>query len=475
MPDSSVSLKDRLLSSFPQGGLVQRIAERLHRAGGRALVVGGAVRDALLGLPVKDMDLEVYGMTPEELQDALAPDVTLDLVGASFGVFKVRHADIDIALPRRENKIGSGHRGFLVRPTPDLSIAEAAARRDITINAIQADPLTGEVIDPWNGRQDLADGIIRHVSDHFSEDALRVLRVMQFSARFDFDVAPETVAFCRTMRQEELPQERLAMEWEKLLLKGVTPSRGLRFLQDCGWLRYYPELAALVGCPQHPAWHPEGDVWTHTLLALDHVVSRRSGQPDDDLVLALAVLCHDFGKPATTVAQSDGRLTSYNHEVIGEDRARSFITRIWRQIDLPGKVLPLIRCHMRPIAMVLNQASDKAYRRLAVDAGRLDLLAKLVECDILATLPADPDQALAPIRAFAERAHALDVAHQPPEPLIRGRDLLARGLTPGPHLGKILQACYEAQLDGDFSDLAQGLAWLDQHPELLELPDDDTR
>lgn len=290
---------------------------------------------------------------------------------------------------------------------------------------------------------------------------------MQFSARLDFAVAPETVAACQAMTQDDLPRERLAMEWEKLLLQGVKISRGLQFLRQCHWLRFYPELADLVDCPQHPAWHPEGDVWTHTLLALDQVACRRTGDREDDLVLALAVLCHDFGKPATTASQPDGRLTSHCHDVRGEHLARTFIRRIWNQTDLPGKVTPLVACHMRPLAMMLGQATDKAFRRLAVEAKRLDLLAKLVECDIMATLPPDPAQALAAIRDFADRARALDVT-RPPPPLLLGRHLLARGLQAGPRLGQVLRACYEAQLSGDFNTTAEALDWLDQHLQQLQ-------
>ena len=273
-------------SNFPPA--VLQIARLLRNAGGRAFLVGGCVRDTLMDRPCKDFDLEIYGLSAEGVRSALLGSFELDLVGASFGVMKVHHHPVDLALPRRENKIGAGHRGFLVETCPDLSFAEAAARRDFTINAIMLDPLTGEFLDPWNGRSDLKQGILRHVSEHFSEDPLRVLRGMQFSARFGFRFAPETVRLCETLSQNELAGERIGSEWEKLFRKGVTPSRGLEFLKQCRWIRFYPELDAL----------PESR-WSRTLTRVDRAAAFRSGDDasDDDLVLMTAALLRDCVDP----------------------------------------------------------------------------------------------------------------------------------------------------------------------------------
>ena len=231
---------------------VREIARIAKSLGGRALLVGGCVRDAMLGAETEDFDLEVYGVAPDRLKDALSGPFRLDLVGASFGVIKLHGHDIDVAIPRRETKLGLGHKAFGVEYDPALTVKEAAARRDFTINAIYRDPLTDEVIDPWGGCADLASRTLRHVSDHFREDPLRVLRGMQFVARFDLTPAPETVAVCRTMTPEGLPRERLFEEWAKLLTKGERISAGLEFLRAVGWTRYYPELNALIGCRQDP-------------------------------------------------------------------------------------------------------------------------------------------------------------------------------------------------------------------------------
>jgi len=221
---------------------VREIATLVRAAGGRALLVGGCVRDGLLGRAVSDLDVEVFGIDGEKLRELLSSRFDLDLVGASFGIVKLRHLDVDVALPRRETKLGLGHKAFATDCDPSLSVREAAARRDFTVNAIYRDPLTDETIDPWNGRSDLEHGVLRHVSPHFAEDPLRVLRGMQFVARFSLEPAPETVAICRGMTPEGLPPERLFGEWEKLLVKGVAISRGLSFLRATGWTRYYPEL-----------------------------------------------------------------------------------------------------------------------------------------------------------------------------------------------------------------------------------------
>ena len=451
----------------PELALAREVAALVRSLGGRAWLVGGCVRDALLGRPCHDFDLEVYGVPADRLEAALAARWPLDKVGASFGVVKLRHHDIDIA-PRRENRLGAGHRDFAIAADPDLPPAEAAARRDFTVNAILYDPLACEPLDPWGGVADLRAGVLRHVSPHFAEDPLRVLRGMQFLARLPFlSPAPETVALCATMTQDSLARERLAGEWEKLLLQGVAPSRGLKFLRACGWLRFYPELDALRGVPQDPVFHPEGDVWTHTMLALDAAAAIRGNRPREDaLALGAAALCHDLGKPAATArGAEDGRWHAYDHENLGVPLARGFCLRLWNQPKFADLVARLVALHMRPLPLVFEGAGDRAYRRLAVKAGRLDLLADLVECDVRATTAPGRDPAahgsLRLVRTFRERCAALAIEREPPRPIVQGRDLVARKMKPGPAFGPILEACYEAQLAGEITDPATGAAFLD--------------
>ena len=437
------------------------IARAVRRAGGRAMLVGGCVRDRIIGMPVKDCDMEIYGISPEKLLSVLRGIVEVDSVGMNFGVLKVRHLPIDLSLPRRENRSGRGHRGFAVSVDPVMDFAEASARRDFTVNAIMEDALTGEIVDPHHGREDLRRGILRHVSAAFSEDPLRVLRGMQFIARFRLTPAPETVALCARLTQEELPRERIAAEWEKMLLQGTAVSAGLEFLARCNWVKFYPELDALRDCPQDPRWHPEGSVWTHTLLATDAAAAMRRGTPDD-LVLMLAVLCHDFGKPETTSVTPEGRIVSPGHDTCTAPAER-FITAIWNRRDLPLKVLPLIAGHMHPWQLAAGDSSDRAYRRLAMSAGRLDLLADVAEADVRGIAMSESDRAerLGTIDRFRRRCAELAVADARPEPLLRGRHLLAHGLTPGRAFKPILDRCFDAQLSGEFDDLPGALAYLE--------------
>jgi tRNA nucleotidyltransferase (CCA-adding enzyme) len=437
---------------------LRRITHLVHEAGGRALVVGGSVRDALLGLPVKDLDLEVFGLAPSRLEELLDKTFRIDRVGQSFGVLKLKGLAIDVSIPRRESKHGLGHKGFEIQSDPTLSLEDAASRRDFTVNAMAFDPLTEQLLDPWNGLRDLEAGVLRHVSEKFSEDPLRVLRAMQFAARFDFAVAPETVGLCRTITPEGLVRERVFEEWRKLILRGKKPSRGLEFLRACGWLTDYPELLALIDCPQDPEWHPEGDVWIHTLRVLDAYATERIGDDWEDLVVGLAALCHDLGKPATT-AMTEDRWRSPGHEEAGVEPTRVFLERMTNQEQLFEEIAPLVREHLRPIMLFKADASASAIRRLARRVGRIDRLIRVCRADH-AGRPPLPFDGFPAGAWLLERAAALDVMSSAPTPLILGRHLIELGLRPGPAFKPLLESCFEAQLDGRFGDLAGGLALL---------------
>jgi len=341
-----------------------------------------------------------------------------------------------------------------------MSPREAASRRDFTINAISIDPLTDELLDPYNGAIDLKARRLRHVSDAFSEDPLRVLRGMQFVARFNLEAAPETIALCRELSPEHLPSERLWEEWKKLILKGAHPSKGLLFLQACNWLQYFPEIEALVGCEQDPEWHPEGDVWTHTCHCLDAYARHRIGDAWEDLIVGLAVLCHDMGKAVSSfVDEKTGRIRSPRHDVDGVPIARAFLERLTRQKKIFEEVLPLVEQHMRPLALYRDGAGDTAIRRLAARVKRVDRLTRVAFADKLGRPPIVVDD-------FPEgdwllkKATELAIEDSAPKPILLGRHLVELGIKPGPNFGKILDRAYEAQIEGEFTDEASARSYL---------------
>lgn len=436
------------------------MAELIKDAGGRALLVGGCVRDGFLGIQAKDVDIEVYGLEADAVERTLKKKFRLDTVGRAFGVFIVKGHNIDIALPRRESKTGPRHTDFVVEGDPTMSPKEAASRRDFTVNAISFDPLTHELLDPYDGVADLKARRLRHVSAAFSEDPLRVLRGMQFIARFDLEACPETIALCRELSPEHLPAERLWEEWKKLILKGRQPSKGLQFLKACGWLRYFPELEAMDGCEQSPEWHPEGDVWVHTCHCLDAYARHRIGDDWEDLIVGLAVLCHDMGKPTTSyVDDKTGHIRSPRHDTEGVPIAKAFLERLTRQKKIFDEVLPLVEQHMRPLALYRDGAGDSAIRRLAARVKRVDRLTRVAHADKSGRPPIEMDD-FPEGEWLLNKAAELAVQDNAPSPILLGRHLIAIGVKPGQHFGKILDQCYEAQLDGVFSNVEDGLEYL---------------
>ncbi|MCF7761672.1 MAG: polynucleotide adenylyltransferase [Cephaloticoccus sp.] len=441
---------------------------------GRPRLVGGGVRDWLLGRSSDDFDIEVSGLSFEQLHRVLAPYGATNVIGRSFGVIKLRSHGIeyDFSLPRRESKTGAGHRGFVVQPDPDLSDADAAARRDFTINAIAYDPGSNTIIDPHNGRADLAQGILRHTSKAFVEDPLRVLRGFQLASRYDLKLAPETADLCRSMvdAYPELPVERVWAEWDKWAIKSIKPSRGLTVLEETGWLQHFPEIAALRGTLQDPDWHPEGDVFTHTQHCLDALVllpNWTTVAPLRRRQLMLAVLAHDFGKPATTVkAERKGRerWISPGHESAGGAPTTTFLQRIGAPLELESAVRPLVLHHL---AHHHGQAgfSDSSVRRLArkLIPATIDDLLMVMRADHDGRPPLRSEDSLARMSELETKARALALQDSAPQPLILGRHLIALGHKPGPQFKPTLDAAFEAQLDGAFTDEQDGLHWLNDY------------
>jgi tRNA nucleotidyltransferase (CCA-adding enzyme) len=445
---------------------VIQLAEIIKANGGRAMLVGGCVRDELMGIEPKDWDVEVYGVEPKKLREILDSFGRVDAVGEAFTVYKLG-ADLDVALPRRERKVGRGHRGFVIEGDKDMSFEEAAKRRDFTINAILKDVLTGEIIDLCGGQEDIKNKILRVVSRAtFAEDSLRVLRAAQFAARFEFEIDAETAEICRAIDLTDLPKERIWSEFEKILLKAEKPSIGLQWLYDLGVVaQLFPELESLVGVPQQPEWHPEGDVDVHTLMVADEARKLIDDLPyAKQVAVMLGAVCHDFGKPATTEF-FDGKWRSHAHDVAGVEPTLSFLDRLGiftiNNFDVREQVVQLVRYHLLPGVFYKSPPGDGAFRRLARRV-EPDLLYRVAKAD---SLGRNPEWLLKEKwftseaqEWFIEKVKELQVEQEAPQSILMGRHLIELGLKPAPQFKRIIDAVYEMQLDGKITNLEEAIA-----------------
>lgn len=437
--------------------VARAIARRAAELGGRAYYVGGCVRDDLLGRETKDLDMELHGLTPRQVEailDSLGQRLEM---GASFGIYGLKGCGLDIALPRRERPTGPGHRDFDVSVDPFLGTEQAARRRDFTINALMQDVLTGELIDHFHGQADLRRDILRHVDDHsFPEDPLRVLRLAQFAARFGFSVAPETAALCRRIDLTALPPERVEGELRKALLQAEQPSVFFETLRQIGQLSvWFPELESLIGVPQDPLRHAEGDVWNHTLLVLDCAAALRE-QSTWPYGFLWAALCHDLGKALTT-EEKHGRLHAYGHETAGLPLAESLLGRISGEKRLRAYVLNMVELHMKPNALAGANASLKSTNHLFDRSLAPEDLILLAAADGQGTWGAVPwvdttpwlRQRLAHYRQLMSR------------PQVDGAELIAAGLRPDERFRELLAYAHKLHLAGIPHDdaLKQTLAY----------------
>jgi tRNA nucleotidyltransferase (CCA-adding enzyme) len=444
---------------------ILRLARAVGEAGGRALLVGGCVRDRLLGREVKDWDVEVYGVEPSALRELLGRFGRVNVVGEAFTVYKLGQ-DLDVSLPRRERKTGRGHRAFYIEGDPSMSYEEAARRRDFTVNAVLEDPLDDEIIDPFGGRADMAAKLLRAVApETFVEDSLRVLRAAQFAARFGFEVEEKTIELCRSIDLTDLPAERVWGELEKILLAAARPSVGLQWLDRLNVTpQLFPELDALKGVPQEKDWHPEGSVDVHTRLVCDRARELVDGLDyPRQLTVMLAALCHDFGKPSTTEFV-EGRTRSRGHDEAGVGPTLAFLDRLklftLEGYDVRVQVVALVREHLKPGEFYRKRAevTDGAFRRLARRC-ELELLYRVAKADSLGRnapwVPREKWFDAAAQEWFIARARELSIQHRPPEPILLGRHLLEMGLKPSPLVGEIQRAVYELQLDNHVRTLEE--------------------
>ncbi len=453
----------------------------------RAYLVGGCVRDALWQLPVKDFDIEVYGLESHALAKALSRWGRVDFVGQSFGVLKltVPSGEVyDFSLPRRDSKVAAGHRGFDVAVEPEIDPQEASSRRDFTFNALMYNYRRRELLDFHGGLSDLAQRVLRHVSQAFVEDPLRVLRGMNFAGRFELKAAPETIALCQSIHESfrELAFERVREEWFKWATRSRVPSAGLCFLADTGWIAHFPEIQQMIGVAQDPEWHPEGDVWTHTCHCCDALARLPAWQAADEetrAVLMLAVLLHDSGKPMVTqnaVQEGRTRIVSPGHDNAALPLVESFLARLGAPNTWRERVPRLVQHHMAHLQTITDRAVRRLARRLEPES--IENLFLVISADYggRPPKPATVSEAAAALRT---RAQAMQLNRQAPQPILMGRHLIAWGFAPGKTLGPILEAAFEAQLDGEFHDLNEAKKWFEAHynapaPDLAGPPKSDS-
>lgn len=410
------------------------IARAAHEHDGRALLVGGYVRDELLGLKPKDADLEVYGIEAGVLRQLLRKFGRVDCVGESFRVYKLvwhgrdeggekQRYELDVTLPRRDRKVGEGHRGFEVEGDPNATIEDAARRRDFTINAILRDPLTGAIIDPFGGRADLEAGVLQAVdAAHFGEDSLRVLRACQFAARFAMTVESETVALCRSIDLNDLPRERIWGEWEKLLLKAPTPSVGLHVAQQLGVLQQlFPDIETAL--TRRRDW---------LCQSLDRAADEKAELDyPRQVTLMLATLGSFLGWRGTRCLLESLGLFTLN----GYDVRRQTIV-------VSGE-----RKRIREWFLRRDTITDRDFCFLA---------ARVEPRLVYHLVRARGDSEAA--AWFIEKVRALGVEDGPPPPLLMGRHLLEMGINPGPIIGEITRAVYLMQLSGTVTTLDEAQA-----------------
>lgn len=418
------------------------LAQKVNECGGTAFYVGGYVRDQLLGIENKDIDIEVHGIECEKLEEILDQIGQRMEFGKSFGVYNLKGYDIDIALPRKEVLIGNKHTDFKIDVDPFIGTKKAAERRDFTINALMKNVLTGEIVDHYHGLEDLKNHLIRHINpEKFVEDPLRVLRGAQFASRFEFTIAQDTIELCKTIDLTSLSKERVFGEMNKALLKANKPSIFFEQLKLMNGLDdWFSQLKNLIGVKQNPRYHAEGDVYTHTLMVIDEAAKHRN-QVSYPLGFMISAVVHDFGKAITT-EEIDGVIHSYQHEIKGLPLVQEFIEKLSTDSYLLKYCLNMTKNHMRPLVLANNNSSIKATNKLYDDSLEpLDLI-YLAIADGDGRIKQNDEKEKLPY--LLER---LDIFNEiMSKPYVKGEDLVENGLKPDKSFSEILAYAHKLRL-----------------------------
>lgn len=424
--------------------LSKRLATLVNEKGGTCYYVGGFVRDRLMNKENKDIDIEVHSVSPDTLEgilDTLGRKIT---VGESFGIYSLSGSDIDIAMPRKEEATGKGHRDFSVFVDPFIGTYKAALRRDFTINALMENILTGEIIDHFGGRDDIENKTIRHISDKtFPEDPLRVLRAAQFASRFEFEISDETIKLCKEIDITTLSKERIEGEMKKALLKAEKPSIFFDSLRRMNQLSFwFPELENLIDLEQRHEFHLEGDVWNHTMMVIDEAAKRRE-KVNYPFGFMMAALCHDFGKAVSTKSEN-GVTRSIGHEKAGLPLIKAFLRRITNENRLIKYVLNLCELHMRPNIIASQNSSVKATNKLfdiAAEPKDLIHLACADDKGRICLLPGKNNEEFLFDRLSIYEEYMS-------RPFVQGKDLIEAGLSPDESFSDILAYAHKLRLSG---------------------------
>ena len=448
--------------------IIKTISKELKKIDAKAIVVGGAVRDHFLELASKDYDVEIYGLEKiETLERLLSRYGSVNLVGKSFGILKFVYdgEEYDFSFPRREQKVATGHDGFDVVCDGFMHFEEASLRRDFTINAFGYDVEKKEFLDPFGAKNDIESKTLRHINaETFVEDPLRVYRAIQFSARFTYCLEEKTFILCREMvgngLLDELPKERVYTEFTKLLLKSKKPSIGFELMRELGIIEnYFPELHALIGVPQSPIWHPEGDVWIHTLMCVDKMVTLLTGKEKHDLKMMFAILCHDLGK-ATHTQITPEKISAIGHERAGLEPTERLMYRLTNEHDFIKSILPLVEHHLAPSIYFRGKAKNSTIRKLAtkvnieelVTVARADFLGRTTEASLTGIYEAGD--------WLLQKAEELNVYAEPLKPLLQGKDLIALGYRPSKEFKILLNTVYSEQLEGRIESRSEAIDFI---------------
>jgi len=444
------------------------IIRTINTSNGHCFIVGGFVRDQVMGRINKDVDVEVFGMSVNQVAEVCSRFGTTDMVGQRFGVVSVHGCEAQFSVPRRDNRMGVGHQAFSMEFDPDMTIREAAERRDFTMNSMSIDTMTGEIVDPFGGRDDIEAGVIRHTSEHFSEDAVRVMRAVQFASRFGFRISTVTAEVCRAMTSEcaSIHPNPMWAEWAKFA-QGGQPGAGMQVMFDTGWAWCWPEVGGMIGVAQDAAWHPEGGVWEHTRQVVDaaaRICDRDGISGDERIVVVMAAFCHDMGKATTSAIDAGGRIISHGHDAASAIMAQSFMQSIGAPQQITAQVVAIVGEHMFHIfnGNRSQRPVGRFIMRISASGTNVAQWARVVEADhsgrgsMPAGMPAEASEVVA-------MAAQIGAVQSPPQPIVMGRHMIAIGFQPGPAMGAIIRSAFEAQMAGEFNDVDSGMAWVQAH------------